>query len=428
MEPSICNGSYLNGSVYMRKLYDKLLRISIIILAIFALSGELLAEDKIAPSGAVVGNTAAENSIVGISVPSIKPSNTPRAWYDDPALVWSFLSAIGSVAAVIVATIAFLFAQRGQNQQILRQKREELRNVLEKLISFREELSRLSALKYDYERAFASSLLNEKRLVYLEAAENLADQLGDDVSPSEYYVIGYENMMDSDFAHGINFYRAAAKNSQKTSKTKQSEIWRSLAGAYFRNEPGVLNIEEGRKSYAKAIEVLRSSEDYYSNYVKALCYREWAASEASLRKFPESEKCLHEASRIWNQIPKFEVLQFRVEELRHIANTWRYIGVQTFQDHQGIDASILFATAIELLKDLEKIISEGSKDVVIDALGLAYQDWGQQVLIAGSPDRAREHFELARRMYENLSLQYPYRSMRIGDLPVLALSNTPDDL
>jgi hypothetical protein len=226
---------------------------------------------------------------------STKANAVKGEWYNDPAILWSFLSGIGSIAAVIVASIAFVSSHRDQSEQRLRQKREELRGVLEKLISFREEFGKLGMIRYDHERASASSLLNVKRSIYLEAAESIAEEISSSVGPSEYYVIGFENIAESDIVSGLNYYKKAAGIAHKTSNTKQSEIWRSLAGTYYRKEPGVFNVPEGRKAFEMAVKAVKDASDYYSIYVRALCFRDWGAAEAWSGNFNEAKTRLDQA-------------------------------------------------------------------------------------------------------------------------------------
>jgi hypothetical protein len=99
-------------------------------------------------------------------------------WYQEP----NMLSAIGSLSAVLISLVALYLSSRGQSAQQLREKREELRGVLERLVSLREEQNALSKEQDEGVKAAASVYQNTKREIYLEAAESLARQLSGHVS------------------------------------------------------------------------------------------------------------------------------------------------------------------------------------------------------------------------------------------------------
>src|ERR1700759_5414153 len=63
------------------------------------------------------------------------PAQLP--WYDKP----DFLSAITSIGALFISILALVLTSRSASAQERRQKREELRNILERLVTLREEFN-----------------------------------------------------------------------------------------------------------------------------------------------------------------------------------------------------------------------------------------------------------------------------------------------
>jgi tetratricopeptide (TPR) repeat protein len=324
--------------------------------------------------------------------PGLAQAKTPqtqveheKTWYQDA----NTLAAIGSIGAVIISVFALLASHRGQTAQQIREKREELRGVLEKLVSLREEQAIVNKVKDETEKAWSSGYLNTKRAIYLEAGESIAKQISKKVSPSEFYVLGFENLYDSDFIQAREYYRLAARRSRNSSSLpKQSEIWRSLAATYFIQDHALLDIDEGRKCFETSLRILEGRNDNYTRYVRTLSLRDWAQGELSCRNYSKTASLLHEGYNEWQNIPVWAGYQ-RGLELRHFANLWRMLGVGRCQEarpdgtlnmDEGREA---FEKALELIQIVSNKLGVND-DSTIDAHGLIYQDWGQQERTAGS--------------------------------------------
>jgi hypothetical protein len=77
-----------------------------------------------------------------------------------------------------------------------------------------------------------------------------------------------------------------------------------------------------------------------------------------------------------------------------------------------------FEEALTILQELEKVVTEGGKDLVVDLIGLIYQDWSQQERITGLEGQASKHFDEARRHFDRISTDYPMRAARLAALSV----------
>jgi hypothetical protein len=365
--------------------------------------------------------TSSNDSQSGQKTATRALSDSKKLWYRDPDV----MSAIGSIGAVIISIFALYASYQGQSAQQLREKREELRGVLEKLISLREEQVTTSRLKDEVEKAFTSGYQNTKRAVYLESAESIARQISKHVTASEYYVLGLENYWDSDYIQAKMYYRLAADKSQNSAPTKQSEIWRSIAGIYFLQDPAILNLQEGRQCFRNALTVLEGHTDYYSSYVRTLAYSYWAGAELSCKNYDRTAILLDKAYNEWLIIPE-ETGLFRGNDLRIIANCWREIGVGYCQESQSsgeqkiVEGREAFKKALEILQSLNVKYGINS-DYIIDARAMIYQVWGQQEINAGFSKQGLQLLEEAKKHFMSLSEGCAWKFTRCSGITSLLL-------
>jgi hypothetical protein len=355
-------------------------------------------------------------------------TESEKLWYRDP----NAIAAIGSIGAVIMSVFALFVSRQGQVAQQLREKHEELRGVLEKLISLREEFTQINRLKYDTEKSWASSYMNAKRAVYLEAAEALAREIPKQVSASEYHVIGIENYFDSDFVQARMYYQLAVQYSRSSSAYKQSEILRALGATYFLQDPAMLDVQEGREYFKKSINVLEKRTDYYSSYTRALCYRDFAYSELSCRNYDDAIPLLNESYNEWLRIPESAGF-LRGPDLITIANYWRTLGegcfreIQSNSDRNIEKGRMAFKKGLEILQMLKGIYGI-SDDYTIDAQALIYQEWGRQEINAGFKEQGAQLLDKAKEYFTALSDSYMWRATRQLGIDSLLLQATHQDM
>lgn len=340
-----------------------------------------------------------------------KPESV-KLWYRDP----NAIAAISSIGAVIMSVFALFVSRQGQAAQQIREKHEELRGVLEKLISLREEFTQINRIKDDTERSLSSGYMNAKRSVYLEAAEALAREIPKHVSASEYYIIGLENNFDSDFLQARIYYQLAEQSSRSSSPYKQSEILRALGGTYFLQDPALLDVKEGRKYLEKALKVLEKSTDYYASYTRTICYQACAYSELSCRNYNDAIPYLKKAYDEWLTIPAWAGF-IRGPDLRTIANYWRMLGNGYFQEIQSNgeknieNGRMAFKKGLEIIQVLKEQYAI-SDDFTIDAQALICQEWGQQEVTAGFRLQGIQLLEKAKEHFASLSENFTWKSLR----------------
>lgn len=328
------------------------------------------------------------------------PSGGVQPWYQDA----SKLTAMASVGAVFISVIALFISHRSSVKQQTREKREELRGVLERLVILREDLtSRVNKITDEQERMEASIHMNTKRTVYLEAAESLAAQIRRDVTYGEYYIIGTENQLESDFSQARKYYRMAVKASLRSSLVNQAIAWRTLAGSYFLQEP-FRDLVEGRKCYGKAVGVLKGQADPYSVHTTVLTYRLWSSSEFWSGDTDRAAMLLTNAYDQLSNLPLW--YEPRGFEMRTIANSWKTLGMSYFQRsnvEQGREAFIKALKTVEVLTD----------NYTDDIRGQVYQEWASQEINCGVKQECESLLNKARQCYMSLAIDYPGRDTKL---------------
>jgi hypothetical protein len=189
------------------------------------------------------------------------------------------ISAIGGafIGAILTAISAW-WIHRSQQVSTLR---EELRNVILALLRIEEDGRELSSLSDPEERDWWSEQLGAKRVLYVDAAEALVNQIrsgvfGEDVSSVEYGVLADESWYDSDFSRAEAHARRAIKTSH--SKARKVAAYRRLADFYFRSSP-MKDFDAGRRNYQEAVDLMNGASDDDSLITQAYTYQRWGLDE-----------------------------------------------------------------------------------------------------------------------------------------------------
>jgi hypothetical protein len=216
--------------------------------------------------------TAADLKLIRdrVDLLQIAAAEKQRPWYKQrPSLA--------SLLALGFSIVTFIVSQYGSSLQEIRSKQEALRKLLTDVVALQiEQQDQLSRISDPVKRVQLSSALNNKRLIWLDAAESLVNQLETHVSSSEYQTLAQQKWYDSEFEKAKQYYvkaRDAAKD--RFSKTA---AFRSL-GAFFFQTPAMRNLEQGREYFEKAIATLGNPTDDYSNYQMGYTYETWAYAD-----------------------------------------------------------------------------------------------------------------------------------------------------
>jgi hypothetical protein len=236
--------------------------------------------------------------------------------------------------SVPLAVAAFFHSRAADRAKAEREKREEVRASIEKLLEFRALLEEKAAAAVDEQQFVAlSARLNTRKLIYLQSAEELAVGLPH-VTPAEWTVLGYEHMEDSNFAHAAKIFDRAveAAKSDAAAVVTRVTAMRSLAGAFMMQ--GGTKLLEGRDKYREAIALISGQKDPYSGYTVAITYRYWASFEWRLDHLGEAVARLADAGAVLATLPDgFGLRQSEARQccrmLADLAETFRKQGDRT---------------------------------------------------------------------------------------------------
>lgn len=235
------------------------------------------------------------------------------------------LNIILSTGAFAISLFSLLVSYISYREQITRERREELRSVVEKLIENRAQFNRLQAtVKNDLEMQQESSKLNSLRSVYLEAAEQIIRRIPKLASVMELGTIAFENESESDFRQAREYSKMALLASKKSSLVAQCTAYRGYACSFYYYPP-FLDVEQGRTYFRKAVDVLQKETDPYSLYALALTLRMWAMKESQWGNLDLATSLYEEgvvhinAMPEWVDLKKYET-KFYAQQIGFLAN------------------------------------------------------------------------------------------------------------
>ncbi|MBD6619928.1 hypothetical protein FNW02_30025 [Komarekiella sp. 'clone 1'] len=327
---------------------------------------------------------------------SEKSTESQKPWYE--------VSNILSLGALIVAILAAVSSQRSATAEEIRAKKEELRQIIVQLLEFQENFnSTIIHMQDEQARMYAGIILNNKKLIYLEAAELVAKQIPNHVSSPEYVILAAENYYDSDFVQARSYYKKAVKAAKRSSIIMQAYALRELASNYFVS--GTLqDVEQARKHFREAIDALKNEVDPYSIYCQGITYRSWAYSEIYWGDKLQAASTLENAKALFFNLPTGYV--YKEHELNLTANLYQQLAISYF--NTGKDKDIeegrkIFLAALDVISHLADTNSIYLKT------GQIYQEWGQQENSQKFGNEGRLKFQLAKQEYLKLPAQYPLR-------------------
>jgi hypothetical protein len=224
----------------------------------------------------------------------ISTAERKKSWHKE-------IGSVISVLAILISVFTFAYSQIGQHAEEIRSKKKELRETLAALIDLREDFqTRIGSITDPQSRESASVMLNNKRLIHLEAADSLVTQIPDYVSWAEYLFLAYEYQADSNFAEAEHYYQEAI-DAGRTAVGKISSI-RALAALYF--SPGPLrDFGKGRKYFGDALEVVKNPSDPYMVYTLGYSYEQWGLYELWNGFQMEGNQMIERARKYYLDLP-----------------------------------------------------------------------------------------------------------------------------
>ncbi len=326
----------------------------------------------------------------------------------------SMLSAIGSIAAVLISVLALVVSQYRETAQDRREKREELRTLLVELVNVRHEFNQLAGSALDESfKSLTSSLHNTKRTIYLEAAEGVARQIPGSLTASECFVLAIENQFDADVDGMWHFARWAAERAHRASPTKQAEVLRFYASLYFREKAGRRERRRGRRQFERAIRAVAGRNDPYSRFCDVLNRQYWAQAEYGVGEFDRAATQLRLAFTEWQQLNPDVTRTWLMTPLG-IANLWDQIAIARFAARDPDAGRQAFAEAEAVLRHTEA--TYGTNDLTRELFGLTRLYRAQQEQPFAEPGLVDGLLSEARASFEALALDYPNRARRLVEL------------
>jgi tetratricopeptide (TPR) repeat protein len=220
------------------------------------------------------------------------------------------VNSILSVIAVLFSGFTFAYSQIGQHAEDVRSKKKELRDTVAALIDLRGEF-------YNTQLQESESInLNNKRLIYVEAADTLITQIPNNVSWAEYAILAYEKQLDSNFTQAERYYQKAIEAS-RTPLGKNFSI-RALAGLYFSQGP-LLDFGKGRKHFGEAVDALKNPTDHYMAYTLGYTYEQWGLYELWNGFHVEGNQMIERARKYYLDPPDSPLKKRALESLNEKA-------------------------------------------------------------------------------------------------------------
>lgn len=213
--------------------------------------------------------TAADLKLVRdqVDLLQIAAAEKQQPWYKQrPSLA--------SLLALGASIVTFVIAQHGSSLQEIRSKQEALRKLLTDVVASQiDQQDQLTRISDPVKRAQFLSQMNNKRVIWIDAAESLVDQLGKHVSSSEYQTLAMQKWSDSEFEKAKQYYVKALDAAKD--RFGQTVALRSL-GSFYLQCPPMRNLEQGREYFKTAVATLGNPTDDYSNYLMGFTYEMWA--------------------------------------------------------------------------------------------------------------------------------------------------------
>lgn len=216
-------------------------------------------------------------------------------------------STLGLAAAIVAAlggVAAGAIAARTHHQDVVRQRINDVREALIKLIDIREQFLALSHEdpKYDV----TSGFLNQRRAIYLAVAETLAERVQGSLSADDYATLGAECLSALDFRRALECFERGERRARSGTPLGHAIALRYLAGYYGSNAPDG-SLERADELFAQAVALTQDSADPYMVYTTGLTYQLWAFGTTGRRGCLARDK-VERARKLFAELPAWYTL------------------------------------------------------------------------------------------------------------------------
>jgi len=183
---------------------------------------------------------------------------------------------IVSALALTVSAASLAYAWRSDGAAEIRQKRQEIRQIVQELTEMRlRDVADLGRFTDPQQQRDIGKILQAKQSILLEAAEVLADDIPKQVTSSAYRTLAWENVYDERLAQAELFFRAALDASR--TPTGRAYAYRDLGTFYAAY---LDKVEQAREMFQLGVKQLEGGWDPAAQLALADTYGTWSAMEA----------------------------------------------------------------------------------------------------------------------------------------------------
>src|SRR5438552_2916198 len=183
---------------------------------------------------------------------------------------------IVSALALTVSAASLAYAWRSDGAAEIRQKRQEIRQIVQELTEMRlRYVADLGRFTDPQQQRDIGKILQAKQSILLEAAEVLADDIPKQVTSSAYRTLAWENVYDERLAQAELFFRAALDASR--TPTGRAYAYRDLGTFYAAY---LDKVEQAREMFQLGVKQLEGGWDPAAQLALADTYGTWSAMEA----------------------------------------------------------------------------------------------------------------------------------------------------
>jgi tetratricopeptide (TPR) repeat protein len=205
-----------------------------------------------------------------------------------------------SLLSLIFSVSIGVYNINRQKAEDIRSRKEEARQLIEKLIDLREDHDfRVMAIQ-DLNHRYRASVDNgTKRNIVLKRLIKVIDQIPNDISSQEYRSIAWELNLNTENDLAAKYYQKAL-NASETILDKVLSL-RSFARMQYQS---LHNPQEGKHSYEEALLVLSKKTDPYMTYVNAETRLMMAYDELNYGDRKNGFSKAEEAKKLYSQLPE----------------------------------------------------------------------------------------------------------------------------
>ncbi len=259
------------------------------------------------------------------SIPTQSSATVQQGIHLSDELIAGFGGAL--LGAIIGGLISWM---QHRNEQLATKKLEFQAAIVALLEARRDYQLRIMKLSDSQEKEFESGMLNEKRMLNIEVAITVAEQIPKHISSTGYRILAQEIHMDSDT------FRAERHFLKAISVASRSPLYQAIALRYlgiFYCLPGAQqSFSKAEETFDKAIKLLEPRQDPYSLYTLAFTYENWGLHLLANNFRVQGQHKLDAARKYYESLPANDVL--RKTSLANLpgkidAATYGNIGLQT---------------------------------------------------------------------------------------------------